>query len=93
MSETLQAQIPIGTAATKVVAAVPHGQQIMIKNQAASTQPFFCGGSNVTTANGYEVKAGEELAKGPFELPPETEIYAVAASSGSVAHVFTIVGD
>lgn len=43
-----------------------------------STKDLFIGGSDVTTANGYVINKGEELA---INLPASTSIYMVSSGN------------
>lgn len=58
------------------------GDQIFIRNTDA-TNSVFLGGSGVTTATGFELKAGQQI--GPLSLNSgDAKLYAIAAVAGPV---------
>jgi hypothetical protein len=72
---------------------VPYSQQVLIANRDA-TNSFFVGPNTVTTTSGAEVKAGQNWANAFVDLPPETEVWAIAnAGQTPRADVSQIIAD
>lgn len=83
-------QASVGVAAAAVVTP-PAGQvsplnvlKVTLCNRHA-TQNVFVGGSDVTTANGYQIKAGESLS---LEIDLEQDVlFAVADGAATPLHI------
>lgn len=77
------AQITVGTTATLLVAATAFDQTAYVHNMAhgGSNPPVFLGDANVTSANGFELDAGDTITIG---VGDHEALYAIAAS-GTVA--------
>lgn len=93
MSTVLAAQVSVGTGTpTKIVAAQGYGLQVLVVNRDA-TNSVFVGPANVTTTTGAEVKPGTMLANAYIDLPPDTELYAIAAAGTPRVDVSQIVAN
>lgn len=67
--------------------AVGTYQSILVQAPAAAT--LYVGGSDVTSANGFPVAAGQSLA---VDLLPHDELYGVLASGSGTASVLRLGG-
>jgi hypothetical protein len=77
----LSTAVSVSTAATALVSQVrDHEQVAQVHNNDASAT-VFVGGSDVTTANGFPIPAGEYRA---FALRPGDTLYGIAAA-GTIA--------
>lgn len=90
MSQVVAQQIAVTTGGVKLVAANQYGQSVLIANRDASIS-FFIGPQGVSTSSGAEVKAATNFANAFVDLPPETELWAVAASGTPRADVTQII--
>ena len=75
------AQVSVGTTATLLVAATGFDQTVWVHN---SGGVLYIGASNVTTANGYKLDAGDKM-----ELPvgDNEGLYGIVASSTNTVYV------
>jgi hypothetical protein len=92
MTVVAAAQITVTTAAggTKIVAAIPNGQSVLITNRDA-TNSVFVGPQGVTTTSGAEIKPGASWANAFNDLPPETELWAIAGAGTPRVDVSQII--
>ena len=82
-------RVAVATAATKLNTASTDssaGSALLVRNRDASASVYI-GASNVTTATGYELLAGESL---PVDLDPGEDIYAICAASTVTCHVLEV---
>lgn len=78
-------RVTVTTSPTKINSKPTDGQSGaggQARNRGASS--VFVGGSDVTTATGYEVEAGDVIA---FDLDHGEDIYGIVASGTCVMHV------
>ena len=83
----------VGTDATPLLAATNSdypssgprivGRQVAIANLGSVT--VYVGGSDVTTANGFPVSAGEKIS---IDVAPDEALYGISGSAGQECRVF-----
>lgn len=69
-------RVTVTTAATAIFTAPPRGGSVLICNR--HSVEIFIGPIGVTTANGFEVKAGDCTTQRPF---PRDTIYGIVAAA------------
>lgn len=77
-------QVAVATTATLIIAGDPIARSaVVVGNRGAAS--VFVGGSGVTTATGFEVKAGLD---GYFHLDPGEALYGIVAAATVAVSAF-----
>lgn len=81
-------QVTVTTSATRLdpSTGVPTGA-VLVRNRGSAA--VYLGGSNVTTANGFQLDAGESV---PMDIRSGDALYGVVASGTQTVHVLQVGG-